>query len=303
MLDLRRVRVFLQVAERRSFSDAADALNYTQPSVSHHIATLEAELGQRLVNRGVRPLTLTQAGVVLHRAAGSALAEFERAELELRALAEGAAGRLSVGSVVTGMRSVVPAAARAFTRRFPRVELALEEAQPPEVLARLRSGRLDVGIVVSAHDAGVPAEGTVFASHMLAEQSLMVALPSGHRLASRRQLGLGALKRERWLLPSPQRFPEFRAEADALLAEAGVGSPRVLECSDDVAGARLVAAGVGVALVPVLGALSVPGVKLVPLRPALVRWLCAVTIAGRDTEPATAFLQELHRSAARLARA
>ncbi len=301
MLDLRRVRVFQEVADRRSFSDAADALNYTQPSVSHHIASLEAELGQRLVNRGIRPLTLTQAGEVLHRAASSALAEFERAELELRALAEGAAGRLSVGSVVTGMRSVVPAAAREFTRRFPRVELALAEVQPPEVLARLRSGRLDVGIVVSPHDTAVRAAASTFASHLLAEQSLMLALPSSHRLASRRHLRLGALKGERWLLPSPQRFPEFRAEADALLAAAGVSSPRVLECSDDVAGARLVAAGVGVALVPVLGALTVPGVKLVAMRPALTRRLYAVTIAGRDSEPVAAFLGELHRSAARLA--
>ncbi len=62
MLDLRRVRVFFEVAERRSFSAAAAALDYTQPSVSHHVSAPERELGQRLINRGTRPLSLTQAG-------------------------------------------------------------------------------------------------------------------------------------------------------------------------------------------------------------------------------------------------
>src|ERR1700691_4315991 len=110
MLALRRVRVFFEVADRRSFSAAAAALDYTQPSVSHHVSALERELGQRLINRGTRPLSLTQAGEVLYAAAGVAVAEFSRAELELRELKDGQSGRVALGSVVSGLRTVVPPA-------------------------------------------------------------------------------------------------------------------------------------------------------------------------------------------------
>src|ERR1700689_4868163 len=111
MLDLRRVRVFFEVADRRSFSAAAAALDYTQPSVSHHVLALERELGQRLINRGTRPLSLTQAGEVLHAAAVVAVAEFSRAERELKSLREGESGRIALGSVVGGLRTVVTPAA------------------------------------------------------------------------------------------------------------------------------------------------------------------------------------------------
>lgn len=130
----------------------------------------------------------------------------------------------------------------------------LTELQPPEVFARLRSGELDVGVVVIAHDRALPDTG-VFQSRLLAEQPLMVAIPSRHRLAGRRHLSLASLAGEAWLLPARERFPEFRAEVDRLLAGCGVVPRRALDSSDDLAGARLVAAGVGVALVP---AIAVP---------------------------------------------
>jgi DNA-binding transcriptional LysR family regulator len=296
MLDLRRVRVFYEVAERRSFSAAAEALDYTQPSVSHHIAALEGELGQRLFNRGSRPLTLTQAGEILARAAAVGLAEFDRAELDLRALATGFTGRVALGSVVTGLRSVVPPAVRAFREQFPSVELVLEESQPAAVLGRLRSGHLDIGVIVTAHDADGPDERS-FASHPLVEQSLMVAVPDGHSLARRKHVRLDMLKGEPLLLPSPARFPEFRAELDALFVEAGFAPASVLESTDDLAGARLIASGVAIGLAPVLGLTSVSGVIMIPLRPAVTRQLYAVTVLGRHSAPVQALLAELRVAA------
>jgi DNA-binding transcriptional LysR family regulator len=97
MFDLRRIRVFYEVAERRSFSAAAAALDYTQSSISHHVLALERELGQRLINRGTRPISLTPAGEVLHRAAAIAVAELARADRELRSLRDGDSGRLVLG--------------------------------------------------------------------------------------------------------------------------------------------------------------------------------------------------------------
>ena len=289
-MDLRRVRVFFEVAERRSFSAAASALQYTQPSVSHHVSALERELGQRLINRGTRPLSLTRPGELLHAAARVALAEMDRVELELGSLAAGGSGRVALGSVVTGLRTVVPPVVRSFRERFPDVELTLEETS--DVLGKVRAGRLDIGIEVLIHGQPEP-DPSVFASRVLIEQPLVAAVSSRHRLASRRRLSLPALRGEAWLLPSPARFPQFRAEVDGILAEAGVFPREVFESTDDVAGARLVAAGIGVAIVPGVISAPIPGVALVPLSPRRSRRLVAVTVAGVQTAPVRALLDEL----------
>jgi DNA-binding transcriptional LysR family regulator len=297
MLDLRRVRVFYEVADRGSFSAAADALGFTQPSVSHHISSLERELGQRLINRGARPVSLTEAGELLRRAAAVALAEIDRAEVGLGALARGEIGRAALGSVVTGLRSVVPAAVRGFGARFPGVDLVLEELQPTDVLDRLRNGRLDVGIVVLTRD-GVEPDPGVYASELLVEQELVLVVSSRHRLARRRSVRLETLGDEDWLLPSSARFPEFRSEVDGLLSDAGVVPRRVVDVTDDVAAGRLIAAGVGVGVAPRVQVVPVPGVAVVSLSPRVTRRLLAVTVAGTSSAPVLGLLEEL-RAAAR----
>jgi DNA-binding transcriptional LysR family regulator len=297
MLDLRRVRIFYEVAEQGSFSAAADALGFTQPSVSHHIAALERELGQRLINRGARSLSLTQAGEVLRRAAATSLAELDRAEVDIQALARGDTGRVALGSVVTGLRSVVPAALRGFVRRFPGVDVVLDELQPSEVLDRLRSGRLDVGIVVLTRDGEEPDPG-VYQFEVLVQQEMTVVVSSRHRVARRRTVRLDQLRDEHWLLPSRERFPEFRLEVDGLLSECGVVPQRVVEMSDDLAAARLVAAGVGVGLAPRLQGMPMSGVVTIPLSPRVMRRLLAVTVGGARSAPVLALLEEL-RAAAR----
>ncbi|HTZ64421.1 MAG TPA: LysR substrate-binding domain-containing protein [Solirubrobacteraceae bacterium] len=295
MLDLGRVRVFHEVAARRSFSRAADALNFAQPSVSHHVGVLEAELGQTLINRAARPITLTEAGTILDAAADTALAELGRAERELRSLAEGSSGRIALGSVVSGLRGVVPAAVAEFRRRFPGVDLALEELQPPEIFARLRSGELDVGIVVTPHD-GAPPQASTFESRLLAEQPVMLALSSRHRLARQKHVRIASLADESWLLPAPERFPEFRAEIERLLRAADAAPARTLEFSDDIAGSRLVAAGLGIALVPDLGTRAMSGVMLLPVRPAVIRRQFAVMLPGRQSAARIGLLDALVRS-------
>lgn len=114
-------------------------------------------------------------------------------------LARGESGRVRLGSAVTGLRSVAPAAVRAFRTRFPGLELKLVELQPTEVLARLRSGRLDVGIVALTRD-GVTPDAEVYVSEVLVEQELVVAVSSRHPLARRRRVGLDALRNDQWLL-------------------------------------------------------------------------------------------------------
>jgi DNA-binding transcriptional LysR family regulator len=297
MFNLGRVRVFHEIAECRSVSAAAAALGYTQPSVSHQLAALERELGQRLVNRKTRPMTLTPAGEVLHAASVVALAEFERAELAMGSLVEGSSGHVSLGSVVTGLRTVVPPAVCAFRQRFPDVAVALEEDQRSDLLRRVQRGQLDIGIVSIAHDAAAPDPRT-FRSHLLAEQPLMVALATEHRLAQSKHVSLDSLREEQWILPSRARFPVFRAELDRLLADVGSGVSCVLECADDDAVGRLVAAGLAVGFAPGFGAVQLDGVSLVPLHPAVARRLYALVLLGGQSLPVRWLLEALREAAA-----
>jgi DNA-binding transcriptional LysR family regulator len=299
MIDLTRLRVFREVAKRRSFSRAADALSFTQPSISHHVAMLEAELGQTLINRRARPIALTQAGAILLTAADAALGDIERAERDLSSLAEGGSGTVSLGSVVSGLRSVVPSAVAEFRRKFPDVDLALAELPRREITARLRSGAIDIGVLVVPDGGSLPDPG-VLKTQLLTEQPLLVALPSAHRLANRRSVRLDSLAQDLWVLPTPERYPEFGEELQRLLDDSGVKPARTLYSSDDVAGSRLVAAGVGVALVPYLGTFRLRGVALVPISPPVLRRLFAVTISDRPSRPAVGLLSALRRAGAAL---
>ncbi len=299
MLHLTRVRIFFEVAKHRSFTRAADELNYTPSAVSHQIATLERELGLPLINRAGRPWTLTPAGEQLHQRAASALAELSSAEDELTELRTGARGSLRLSSVISGLRSVVPPAAAAFKSRYPEIELQLGEDQPNPILRRLRDGDIDVGIIVTA--AGQPRHlPRSLTSTKLIEQSLMVAVPTSSAFASASQLDLRQLSSQAWLLPTHERVPEFRAELDGLFEDSGYAPKVTLELDDEVAGGALIAAGLGIGLIPGLAAPAPqPGVAHIPLHPKRLRTLHAVTSAGPPGLPVQALIAELTAAAER----
>src|SRR5688500_7946362 len=146
MIDLRRLAVFREVAERGSFSGAALELGYTQSVVSHHVAQLERQLGVTLLERGKRPVRLTPAGERLHAHAGTILGAARAAETDLRAVAGLEAGTLRVGAFLTACASFVPAAIRGFSEKHPSVEVNLDQLEPPASLPRAISGELDIAV-------------------------------------------------------------------------------------------------------------------------------------------------------------
>src|SRR5271169_3556230 len=147
MLDVTRLRVLVAVARYGSVTAAARALNYAQPSVSHHLARLEAETGIKLIQRAGRGIRLTDAGRLLAERAAEVIGRLDAAENELAAYTGLRAGRLRLAAFPSALGTIVPAAASMLREYQPGVDLRLTEAEPPEALRMLRAGYVDVALV------------------------------------------------------------------------------------------------------------------------------------------------------------
>src|SRR3954453_1458775 len=125
MFDLKHLRVFKEVADRGSFSAAAEALSYTQPAVSQQIAALERGAGAKLMDRTPRGIRLTEAGRALLGHAEAILVRLADAQAELEAIGGVRLGRVRLASFPTGGASLIPPTTAAFRKRHPGVEVML----------------------------------------------------------------------------------------------------------------------------------------------------------------------------------
>ena len=157
MLDVTRLRVLVAVARYGSVTAAARALNYAQPSVSHHLSRLEAETGTKLIQRAGRGIRLTDAAGLAERAA-EVIGRLDAAENELAAYTGLRAGRLRLAAFPSALGTIVPAAAAMLREYQPGVDLRLTEAEPPEALRMLRAGYVDVALVFR-YSPDTPSEG------------------------------------------------------------------------------------------------------------------------------------------------
>jgi DNA-binding transcriptional LysR family regulator len=260
MLDVRRIRVLVEVARLGSFSAAAAELGYTQPAISRQIATLEAEIGMPLVRRVPSGALLTDAGRLLVARGEGILARLTEAESELRALNDLDGGTLRFGTFASAAASVVPLAISLFRARHPRVELSIEMADPVESVPQLRAGRLDMTLIHDAMDGSAPPLGAARLPGWLEltpdvelvplfQDPMYVVLASQHPLANSPTLELGQLAEDPWMLATSDTCPDSRLFIAACV-RAGF-EPQVAFQNDDY-GAILgfVAAGVGAALIP-----------------------------------------------------
>src|SRR4051812_4214276 len=150
MLDVRRMRVLREVAQRGSFSAAAEALSFTQSAVSQQIAALEREAGTGLVQRSARGVRLTEAGEAVVRHTEAILARLAEAESELEAIAGLTGGRLRMAAFESAGATLMPLAIAAFRERHPSVELSMSLLEPEDSIPQLRAGELDLAITFSA---------------------------------------------------------------------------------------------------------------------------------------------------------
>jgi DNA-binding transcriptional LysR family regulator len=285
MLHPGRLQVLTEVVRRGSFSAAAEALSYTQSAVSQAIRRLEAEVGAPLVIRDRRGARPTAAGATLLEHAGGILAQIEAAEEDVAAVLGVRGGRLRVASFPSAGATLMPQAVAVFRRGHPDVTLSLAEGEPEEIAPRLRAGEFDLALLFR-FPGGAETLGRRLRAVSLLEDPMHVALPADHALVAKRALRLADLRDQDWVQTSASS-PCARHVVRLCLA-AGF-EPKVTFESDDYETVQgLVAAGVGVALVPHLALTRVhPRVvvrELSPQSPA--REVVAATATGPGVAPA-----------------
>jgi DNA-binding transcriptional LysR family regulator len=291
MLDVTRLRVLVAVARHGSVTAAARALNYAQPSVSHHLARLQAETGTQLTERSGRGIRLTGAGRLLADRAEEILGRLEAAEEELAAQLAPPLSQVRLAAFRSALATIVPGAAARLRAEHPGTRLLLTEAEPAEAARLLAAGQADVALATRYLQDGEavyessPVTGSGPARLILSEPVLLVtaageAAGAGSRPAP---AGGGAAG----LLAALRQLPWIAGSADSrgyLLWACGRAgfSPRIAAATDDhVAAQALVAAGLGVTILPELAlrAARHPGVTPLPL-PGASRQVLALTCAG-----------------------
>ncbi|MFC7878939.1 LysR family transcriptional regulator [Isoptericola sp. NPDC057391] len=300
-LDLTRLRVLAAVARTGSVTAAARELHYAQPSVSHHLARLEAEAGIALLQRAGRGVRLTEAGRLLAARAEEILGRVEGARRELDALVGLRAGRARLAAFPSALATLVPAAVAGLRAAHPGLGVGLVEAEPPEAVAALQAGDVDVALVFRHTDAphARPAmdlsrfEVTVVHSEPIAlVRRAADAAPDGPGARDGAGDGpppLADLRDAAWIAGCER----CRADLVARCATAGFDPRIAFETDDYVAVQALVASGAGVSLLPSLAlrAHRNPDVVAHPL-PGATREVLALTV-GAPTPAVHALVQRL----------
>ena len=291
MLDVTRLRVLVAVARYGSVTAAAQALNYAQPSISHHIARLEAETGARLLQRAGRGVRLTDAGRLLAERAEEIIGRLDAAENELAAHVGLRQGRVRLASFPSALGTIVPAAAARLEAESPGMDLTLAEAEPPEALRMLRAGYVDVALVFRHYqqDAdpeppGTDEEGA--RGRLMLDEPVYLVTPAGETDQDT-EPDLAAYAKYRWIAGC-ERCRGY------LVRQCGLAgfTPKIAFTTDDyVAVQALVAAGLGVTTLPglCLRAARHPGICAVPL-PGARRHVFAMTYGEPPDPPAASRL-------------
>src|SRR6266511_4106415 len=233
MLDVTRLRVIDAVARHGSVTAAARELHYSQPSVTHHLARLEAQTGAQLLQRVGRGIRLTPAGQLLAERAAEIVGRIDAAGAELSAHVGLNAGRLRLASFASANGSLVPAALATLAASHPGLDISLTDTHPLDALDLLRTGKIEVAIIFRYDET--EAEPVGVRLHHLLDDPLYL-------LSARRGRTLAALRDATWIAGCDR----CRSHLLSLCADAGF-DPRIGYSSDDmVVMMALVAAGLGV---------------------------------------------------------
>jgi DNA-binding transcriptional LysR family regulator len=247
MLDVHRLRLLLEFAQRGTIAATAAALGYTPSAVSQQLATLEREAGTALLDRTPRAAELTEAGRRLAGRAAEILAMIEAAEADLAAPEP--AGRVTISAFPSAAVAFAPALTRT-ARAHPGLRLLLRQTQEgAEVLRLVRAGQVDVAIVDDWSGRLAAGQSEALRLFPLITDPLVLVVPRGHWAADLREpVALHRLRDEPWLAP-PAGEASRRAFDQVLSASGGITTmPSEFEGLATIL--SLVARGIGIALLP-----------------------------------------------------
>ncbi|MCP2163770.1 LysR family transcriptional regulator [Goodfellowiella coeruleoviolacea] len=279
-MTLSQLRALLAVVEHGGFTVAAERIGMSQPAVSRAVSALERELGAALFVRHRDGVALTEAGRLAAARAREALRQFDLIAADVAAATGRVTGTLRLVSLPTATGPLVAPRLRAFTDRFPQVQVRLFEGFDRDVRDWLGQGAAEVGVVT------LPAPG--LHTFPLASDEMLALVPAGHRLARRATVPFAELAGEPFILSTGGCRPVILAAA----REAGIQLDVTFEAGELSAIREMVTAGLGVSVVPSLGLPDDLGpVVARPLVPRTTRELALAVRSPADCAPAArAFL-------------
>jgi DNA-binding transcriptional LysR family regulator len=286
VLDLQRLRALHAVSVHGTVAAAAAALGYTPSAVSQQIAKLERETRTVLLERQGRGIRLTEQAEQLAAAAQELMAVVERAETELEERRGLPVGRLTIAAFASAARGLLPGVLADLAKRHPALDTRMSEIDPHLSVDLVAKGAVDVAIVHDWDIAPLPTPPGVEQA-VIGDDLCDLLVPADHPFAARRSVRRTDLKNERWICQPPGRV--CHDWLIRTLRDAGCEPDIVHQADENPTLVALVAAGLGVGLVPRLGRGPLPdGVVEVSLDPMPLRRLYALWRTGASRRPAIA---------------
>ncbi|MFD0392876.1 LysR family transcriptional regulator [Streptomyces nogalater] len=296
MLNLERLRTLDALARHGSVSAAADALHVTTSAVSQQLGKLEREVGQRLLAKNGRGVRLTDAGRLLSEHAARILSQVELAESDLEAHRGQVVGELRLSAFPTAARGLFPAALGALRTGHPGLRVRSSELEPEQGIAGVVRGDLDLAVVLDWYNKPMPVPDGLVKAPLL-DDPAEVAMPVGHRLADRDEVDLTEFTEDEWITWGEGEF--CHEWLMFTLRSKGVEPIVGHRAGETHTQLGLVAAGLGVCVVPLLAGTRCPrggpGAAPAARAPPCVRDLAG----GRRPRPSIRAAVEALRTAAR----
>lgn len=255
-LDSHSLRVIRAIADRGSITAAATSLGYSQPAVSQTVRRLEERLGMPVLTRAARGVRLTEAGEVLARHAATVLRAMDSAADELAELSGLRSGLVRIAAFPSASSTVVPRLLGDITKRRPGVRFSYLEAEPPEAVQAVRDHTADLALTFSyPGDPDDPhrASATGLVSVPLWREDMLLLVPDAHGLADG-PIDLASLRDAGWIAGCPR----CRGHLVELCETSGFTPALNYETDNSQAVISMVAAGLGVALLPSLALATTP---------------------------------------------
>ncbi len=243
-MELRHLRYFVAVAEELHFGRAASRLFIVQPSLSQQIQQLEEELGFPLLIRTKRSVELTDAGKVFLTEARKVLAQVQEAKRAAQRAYRGEIGRLVVGYISSSTYNLLPMMLSAYRERFPEIDVALRELTTQEQVRALEEETIQIGLL------RLPINDSALHVEVVRREPIVCVLPEGHPLAFHEKIAMSLLANEPFVLQSRQRGGGYYAQLTNLCLTSGFSPNVIQEVTEMHTIVSLVAAGMGVSLVP-----------------------------------------------------